>query len=404
MTINSCTIKCLFDTMAKEIFVTQDNRYIGTLPNIELEYYDEIVGQVKWGQVEFIQKHFIDKPMFKISFKSGDYVEITEDHSLVVKRDNKLIQTKVYQLQNGDQFFTINGWVEIETIVPLERHANWVYDIQMKDNPHTFFAHGVLVHNSVFLKLSKSKQDTIKFLEIFNKEILLNGLIKKFNPFVNIDYFLYELQYQKDLDYIYFSDRKKRYYAIENTGEKYVHGLNIIHKDTPKFIKELLDQLCEKAVKNGIVLEDLKETFQKLKTADYKNIAVHKTFTKKFSQYNKMIPQHVAGALYANQHLNLKIKHSDVVFLFYINSFCEPDIKVKDRKNVICLREQDFGVIKESGKFEIDYVQLMEKQIIQPLREFDKIPIVEQTINEWCKLMEDNYRFSKIKGYVFKKR
>jgi len=29
--------------------------------------------------------------MFKISFKSGDYVEITEDHSLVVKRDNKLI-------------------------------------------------------------------------------------------------------------------------------------------------------------------------------------------------------------------------------------------------------------------------------------------------------------------------
>jgi hypothetical protein len=46
----------------------------------------------------------------------------------------------------------------------------------------------------------------------------------------------------------------------------------------------------------------------------------------------------------------------------------------------------------------------MEKQIIQPLREFDKIPIVEQTINEWCKLMEDNYRFSKIKGYVFKKR
>ena len=50
------------------------------------------------------------------------------------------------------------------------------------------------------------------------------------------------------------------------------------------------------------------------------------------------MPQHVSGALFANKYLDLKIRHSDVVFLFYINSFCEPHIKPQDRKNVICLR------------------------------------------------------------------
>jgi uncharacterized protein YxeA len=38
-------------------------------------------------------------------------------------------------------------------------------------------------------------------------------------------------------------DRKKRYYSIQKNGEKYIHGLNIIKKDTPKFIKEL-DDIC----------------------------------------------------------------------------------------------------------------------------------------------------------------
>jgi hypothetical protein len=34
--IKSCEIKVLFDTMAKNVFVTKDNRYIGSLPDIEL--------------------------------------------------------------------------------------------------------------------------------------------------------------------------------------------------------------------------------------------------------------------------------------------------------------------------------------------------------------------------------
>ena len=52
---------------------------------------------------------------------------------------------------------------------------------------------------------------------------------------------------EKDLEYAYFSNSKKRYYGIErDTEKKYIKGMNIIRKDAPKFIKE---QLKKKFVK-----------------------------------------------------------------------------------------------------------------------------------------------------------
>lgn len=402
--IKSCEIKVLFDTMAKNVFVTKDNRYIGSLPDIELQYYDEKTGQVRWGQVDFIQKHFVDKPTFQISFENGSFVVVTEDHSLVVKRNENVVQTKVYQLQQNDQFYTLNGWTKMNKITPQERYARWVYDIQMKDNPHTFFANGVLVHNSVFIKLKVDENTLKEQLEKLNGEMLLNDLIMKYNPNIDMKYYQYELEYEKHLKYLYLGDKKKRYYSIMDNGKKYIHGLNIIRKDTPERIKELLDGLCEIAITGNFNIKHLEEVFEKIKVAEYDEIAVHKSFSKRFDAYNKTRPSHVSGALFANEHLDMQIKHSDVVYLFYINSFCEPDIKLKDRRNVICLRKEDFEVIKTTDKFEIDYVELMEKQFIQPLREFDKIDLVAKALDDWAIKMKDNYRLSKTKGYLFKKK
>jgi hypothetical protein len=52
-------------------------------------------------------------------------------------------------------------------------------------------------------------------------------------------------------------------------------------------------------------------------------------------------------------------------------------LKPKDRHDAICLRPEDFSIIDNNDKFEIDYDKFFEKQIIQPLREFDKIPKVK---------------------------
>lgn len=402
--IQSCKIEQLFDTMASNIFIDGDKRYIGELPNLELEYYDENTKTIKWGGVEYIEKHLVDKPMFEVSLSNGFKIKVTEDHSLMVVRKGELIESKVYEIEDNDVFITVNGNTILENITPLERQAEWVYDIQMKDTPHTFFANGVLVHNSCFLKYNVDVEKLTKVVEELNKTKLKKELIQKYNPDLDDDYLLYDLEWEKTLKYIYFGDKKKRYYSIQEDDSKYIHGLNIIRKDTPEYVSELLDNLCEKSVKQNISVKDLEETYELIQKADYDQIAVHKSFSKRFESYNKTMPQHVSGALFANEHLNLSIRHSDVVFLFYINSFCEPDIKPKDRKNVVCLRREDFPIIKETDKFEIDYMELMEKQFIQPLREFDKIPVVAKAIEDWAIKYSDNYRLSKVNGYVFKKR
>ena len=121
-------------------------------------------------------------------------------------------------------------------------------------------------------------------------------------------------------------------------------------------------------MKGTLTVTHLEETYEQLKTANLEDIAVHKSISKKFEHYKKTMPQHVKGALFANTILDLQIRNSDTVYLFYINSFVEPDVKVSDRQNVICLRKTDFPLIKDNPKFEIDYYELMEKQIIQPLR------------------------------------
>ena len=258
--------------------------------------------------------------------------------------------------------------------------------------------------DSVFLKLKVDEQTFKRQLYQFNKEVLPDQLIKRFNPCIDLKYLQYELEHEKNLSYLYLGDRKKRYYSIQQDGSKYIHGLNIIKKDTPAYIKQLLDQLCERAVTGKFSVSDLEQVYNKIKTAELDEIAVHKSITKRFEKYNKTIPQHVSGALFANEHLGVKIKHSDVVYLFYINSFCEPEIKPGDRKNVVCLRKEDFPLIATTDKFQIDYNELMEKQFIQPLREFNKIPQVQKAIDDWGKLFNDNYRINNKGQFVFKKR
>ena len=151
------SIEELFENYARSIFVTEDKRYIGSMPELELEYYDEVTNAIKWGDVEFIERHLVDKLMFEIILEDGNLVKVTEDHSLMVLRENKLVESKVYELKGEDLFVTLNGLTRCKTIIPMERKARWVYDIQMKDNPHTFFANEGLVHNSVNRKLKVYK-------------------------------------------------------------------------------------------------------------------------------------------------------------------------------------------------------------------------------------------------------
>jgi intein/homing endonuclease len=87
---------------------------------------------------------------------------------MVLNSEGKLEECKTINLKIGDEFITLTGNSKVKSITKLEPSNNWVYDIQMKDNPHTFFGNGILVHNSVFLKVGTDKDKLIKWLDNFN--------------------------------------------------------------------------------------------------------------------------------------------------------------------------------------------------------------------------------------------
>ena len=75
---------------------------------------------------------------------------------------------------------------EIESIEKIENFNEYVYNIEVDDNSHTFIANDILVHNSVYTtygnlfkcmlpkyqELYKDKKDKVNWILKFNKEFL----------------------------------------------------------------------------------------------------------------------------------------------------------------------------------------------------------------------------------------
>ena len=196
-----------------------------------------------------------------------------------------------------------------------------------------------------------------------------------------------DLKFEYDMEKIYFSNSKKRYYGIiRDTGKKYIRGMNIIRKDTPEFMKGALNKIAELAVRGNLTMEHLNLLRKKIETVDYKLMGINKKFTKSFDQYNKTMPQHVKASFWANEKLNTTISHTATPFLFYIKSNCEDDIKIKQRQQAICLNEEDLKLIDDrKDVFELDYETFFKKQVLDQLEEFDKIDEVKSLVENYNK-------------------
>jgi DNA polymerase elongation subunit (family B) len=194
-----------------------------------------------------------------------------------------------------------------------------------------------------------------------------------------------ELEYEKDLERIYFGDSKKRYYGIErNTGKKYIRGLNIIRKDSPPFLKEKLNEITELIVTQQFTIQDLISLRYDIEKIPYTELAITKKFSKRFELYDKNQPQHLKAARFANEILGTSIDHKDIPYLFYIVSHCEEDLKPKDRNTAICLLDEHLHFIDErKDLFEIDYETYFKKQVLDQLKEFDQIEYVVNILKEY---------------------
>ena len=109
-----------------------------------------------YGDVKRVIRHKVTKSKWEIDDEFGNTITITNDHSVMVLRDGELIEIKPYDIDICfDELVCINGdEVILSDIMRCENVGNfedeYVYDIEMDDETHTFVANNILVHNSIY--------------------------------------------------------------------------------------------------------------------------------------------------------------------------------------------------------------------------------------------------------------
>ena len=361
------------------------------IPYIDTGYHEDLFGKrylfyahkYKLGLMPFLlKKLFLQRVEANEKIKMDSTPE-EEKLSLNVKQKAiKLILNSAYGAM-GFNFFRLYKPECADAITFWAREALKYAVVKW----HTDMDHPIVYGDtdSIMIKQNGYSVDEIKGkLDKFTG-MLKNDFFKQYSDTVNDEYFMMDLKFEMDLEYMYFGNVKKRYYAIERgSGKSYIKGLNIIRKDAPKFAKSVLDQLAEKAVREELTFEDLTNLKQKLYEVSYDQIGITKSFTKKFFMYNKSKPQHLTAAMWSNEIMNAGVDHMDKPLLFYVKSKCQDDLKPRERNTAICINEEQLNLIDDNKeKFELDYDVWFQKQILDQIEEFAEIPSVKNIVERY---------------------
>lgn len=354
--------------------------------------YDEIFGgryvfmghKTKVGIIpKMLKKLYAERLRIKSEMKQDG---IEKDHyNALDKHQNavKLILNSAYGAL-GFNYFRLCSYEAADACTFFARQA-------LKDAASYFEKEGHAVlygdTDSVFVKgANKSLSEFEVTANKFNQH-LTGEFINQYHPTVSSDFIFNNLEVEKDLEFIYFSDVKKRYYSIvRGSGKKYIRGMNIIRKDTPEFLKGSLNEMSELLLRGELTVEWLEDLKGTIKERPLSEIGIAKAFSKGFDQYDKTMPYHVKAAQVANKYLGTNITHMDNPYLFYIKNRMEVDKRPADRSEVICLNSEDLGLFEtRASMLEIDWDRYFDKQVLEQLDEFNKIESVANLIRTYRK-------------------
>lgn len=165
-----------------------------------LNYSDD--GNLYYASVKRIIRHKVSKDKWKLKTKSGKEIEVTNDHSMIVFRNGIKIEVKPSEILDTDKILVLKNNIDLtakniikeiyekieyifDEVESCELVGNfsdeYVYDVEVDDDTHTFIANDILVHNSLFV----SFEPAIKNCEW--KNLILSNLDKIKNPFVILE-------------------------------------------------------------------------------------------------------------------------------------------------------------------------------------------------------------------------
>ena len=260
-----------------------DEKILAKSMNSDFEIQDK--------KIVYVMKHKVNKRMFKISVNDKSVI-ITEDHSVMINRNDNLISVKPTEILETDDLISNNLKDKVITenykIEDLGIQELDVYDIEVEDN-HNFFGNDILLHNSAYYTIepfveeflkknpNASLSETVDFCDKFETEVVQPKIQE------NIDEFCYYLNAmdkskcggkREIIADRFLLLKKKKYLCRLRANEATVFpvdspkikamGVELIKSSTPKFsIEHMSDAL---PILFDGTQKDLREWFEKCKT------------------------------------------------------------------------------------------------------------------------------------------
>ena len=423
-------IKSLYDLLAKKYEAQNKKSYEVIYPE---DYEIKVLGN-KYVKLIAVSRHKTLKHLVKIVVKSEkevfnidlartksklrryDEVIVTTDHVCMVYNDDHFFENVDAKNLKVGQYVLVydeSGDIElvgaIVSIVDLGTTEEWVYDCEVDDKLHAFYANNILIHNSQFVNIACVTDDFKKkygldanlfkwdddsklklwkwvdnFVETEVNPFVQNDLIGKTYCTEHPEVLRYSLEY---IGACGIYERKKHYavHKILSEGPEIVDkvkfsGIELKKASTPTTVKDIL---------RDIYLGVLKENWDEHKFIDYVNLAYEKFKTLTISDiamwkgYNTA--REAVGFLdmetgatgiskactYYNQMLDhLKIgKKYDTILLGQKVRFAY--VIPSNEYGIECIAFHDGQwPIEFDSIFKVDYDVMFDKMVLSPLKGF----------------------------------
>lgn len=371
----------------------------------------------KYVGLNYLSRHKTKKHLVQLTVQNNKdiySVTITTDHvCMVYNRDHFFEQTSANELSIGQYMQVLDEKTNKEyigTVIKLEdlgETDEYVYDCEVDDDLHLFYANNIVIHNSQFIDLApvtnwmRCRYDlpekikdwpTDKRQELWNtmsemteKQInkFVRDLVHEYSKTSQQDVLTYELEYLSDVG-VYES--KKHYFThkIFEEGDKVdkikVTGIELKKNQVPKSVKKFLQDIYEGVVINYWTESDyqnyVSQLFDKFKKLSIEDIAFWKGYSterkaagflqmqvgttgiaKACIYYNQIIEKLGLGNKYDTIMVGDKVRF---VYLTHNNKY-----------GINCIAYKPGFWPKEFDSiFEVDYKTMFEKIILDPLKRF----------------------------------
>lgn len=237
--------------------------------------YDPRTNRALMKPFNYVYRHRVRKPKWRIRDEFGNEVIVTGDHSVMVERDGDLVEIKPRDLGLSDTLVGFDTTVTVDRskVVSVEMigefEDEYVYDIGIDEETPYFFGNGILLHNSSYFSAYEclkdhpdyagfewSRENVVALYDAIADEVNASFpefMMKAFNTTFNRGKII---QAGRELVASRGLFIKKKKYAVlmfDKEGERLdkngkpgklkAMGLDLKRADTPKYMQEFLENL-----------------------------------------------------------------------------------------------------------------------------------------------------------------